>query len=85
LISTAQTAGVSVDAYIELMMDERDTLASTLDRAAVRMKALSHDDLRAKIERGYLQSERGEVVDGETFAAGLVAEIDEMERKRLTG
>jgi len=49
------------------------------------MPALSANEARAKIERGFLQSERGEVVDGEKFSSELLAELDELEHKRRAG
>jgi len=46
------------------------------------MALLSPEEARAKIERGFLQSERGEVVDGETFSSTLLVELDELEHER---
>jgi hypothetical protein len=85
LIATAQAEGLSVDAYVERLMNERDELAEIVEQAASRVGPLSLDETRAKIERGFLQSERGEVVDGEAFTAGLLAELDDLERMRRTG
>jgi hypothetical protein len=85
LRATAQAEGVSVDAYVERLMNEREELAAIVTRATTRMPALSPEEARAKIERGFLQSERGEVVDGETFSSELLAELDELEHKRRAG
>jgi hypothetical protein len=85
LIATAQAEGISVDAYVERLMNERDELADIVQQAASRVTPLSLEETRAKIERGFLQSERGEVVDGETFSAGLLADLDDPEHKRRTG
>ena len=85
LRATAQAEGVSVDAYVERMMDEREELAAIIERAAGRRAPLSGEEARAKIERGCFQSERGEVVDGERFAAELLAEMDDMEDNRRGG
>jgi hypothetical protein len=74
LIATAQAEGVSVDAYVEQLMNEREELAAIIERASTRTP-LSHGEAHAKIERGFSQSERGEVVDGEAFSAGLLAEL----------
>lgn len=82
LVATAEAEGVSVDAYLERLMNERDELAEIVEMAASRVTPLSLEETRAKIERGFLQSERGEVVDGETFSAGLLAELDDPEHKR---
>jgi hypothetical protein len=38
-----------------------------------------------KIERGFLESEHGEVADGEAFSAGLIAELDKFDRNRRAG
>jgi hypothetical protein len=85
LRATAQAEGVSLDAYVERLMDEREELAAIVERAVARMPQLSRAETHAKIERGFLQSERGEVVDGESFSAGLLAELDDMEHKRRAG
>src|SRR5260221_12835060 len=79
LKATAQAEGVSVDAYIERLLDEQQELAVIVTRSPERMTNLSKEEARAKIERGFLQSERGEVVDGETFASALLADLDELE------
>jgi hypothetical protein len=63
-------------------MNERDELAQVVERAASRVTPFSWEETRAKIERGFLQSERGEVVDGETFTAGLLADLDDTEHER---
>ncbi|HXB67935.1 MAG TPA: hypothetical protein VNY05_06815 [Candidatus Acidoferrales bacterium] len=85
LIATAQAKGISVDAYVERLMNERDEVADIVEQAASRVTALSPEETCAKIERGFLQSERGEAVDGETFSAGLLADLDDPEHKRRTG
>jgi hypothetical protein len=85
LIATAQAEGVSVDTFLELLMNEREQLMSIVERAAARVIPPSYDEMHAKIERGFLQSENGEVVDGETFSAKLLAELDDMEHKRRVG
>ena len=85
LIATAQAEGISVDAYVERLMNERDELADIVEQAASRVTPLSLEETRAKIERGFLQSERGEVVDGETFTAGFLADLDEPEHKPRAG
>ncbi len=66
-------------------MNERKEIVAIIERAAARMPRLSDEGTRAKIERGFLQSERGEVHDGEAFSAGLLAELDELERKGRAG
>src|SRR5437588_2775234 len=85
LKATAKAEGVSVDAYVERLLDQREELATIVTRSAERMPNLSGEDESAKIERGFLQSERGEVVDGETFAATVLAELDELEYKYRSG
>lgn len=85
LKATAEAEGVSVDAYVERLLDEREQLAAVVMRSAERMPKLSGEEASAKIERGFLQSERGEVVDGETFSSALLAELDELEHKRRAG
>ncbi len=85
LKATAQAEGVSVDAYLEKLLDEREELAAIVAQSAERMPNLSREEASAKVERGFLQSERGEVVDGETFASELLADLDELEYKHRAG
>src|SRR5258708_26390203 len=59
LKATAKAEGVSVDAYVERLLDEREELAAIVTRSAERMPNLSGEDASAKIERRFLQSERG--------------------------
>lgn len=61
-------------------MDEREELAVAIARAESRTAPLSREDMEAKIERGFLQSERGEVTDGDAVSTNLLRELDEMER-----
>ena len=85
LIATARAEGVTVDAYLERLMNEREELTLSPTRGAARVVPLSDEETHSKIERGFLQSERGEVVDGEAFSAGLLAELDDLEQKRQAG
>jgi hypothetical protein len=85
LKATAQAEGVSVDAYLERLLDEREEITGIVTRSAERMPDLSREEARTKIERGFLQSERGEVVDGEAFSSALLAELDELEHKHRAG
>jgi hypothetical protein len=66
-------------------MNEREELTAIVTRAAARIVPLSSEEKHTRIERGFLQSERGEVVDGETFSAELLAELDDLEHKRRVG
>lgn len=54
-----------------------EALRALLEREAETSRL--RDEIRAKIERGYQQSMRGEAVDGEEFMARLAAEIDALE------
>ena len=84
-MASADAEGVSVETLVERLLAEREEFAIISERAAASVGPLSREQVQAKIERGFTQSERGEVVDGEAFAAGLLSELDEMERKRRTG
>jgi len=66
-------------------MNEREELTAIIEQAVAPARPLTHDEMHAKIERGFLQSERGEVVDGEMFADSLLAELDDLVRKRRAG
>ena len=81
LRASAQSEGVTVDAYVERLMNEREELAGILARSI----RLSPEEIHTKIERGVLESEQGDVVDGETFSTGLLAELDDIEHKRRAG
>src|SRR5712691_4591734 len=85
LKATAQAEGVSVDAYVERLMNEREELVAIVARTAAGMPSLSAETALGKIERGFLQSERGEVVYGEAFCSALLADLDELEQKRRAG
>lgn len=78
LLAAANAEGISVDTLVQLMIDEREDVAAICRRSL----GLPLEEIRAKIERGYAQSERGEFVDGEDLAGELLAELDELERKR---
>jgi hypothetical protein len=82
LTTRAQAEGMSVDAFLSRLIYEREELAAIIERAE------DHDtpeEIRAKIERGFFQSERGEVMDGETFTAELLRDMDKMERNHRVG
>lgn len=85
LAARAHAEGLSVNVLLARLIEEREELAAILERTEAHIAPLSPKDLQAKIERGFLQSERGEVVDGDTFTAGLLREMDEMERERRVG
>ncbi|MGI9072249.1 MAG: hypothetical protein ACR2JB_13270 [Bryobacteraceae bacterium] len=82
LTATARAEGMSVDGLLARLIDEREQLAAIIAKTEARLAPVSREEIQAKIERGFLQSERGEVVDGDTFTARL---LDEMERKRHVG
>ncbi len=82
LMATAHAEGMSVDGLLARLIDEREQLAAIIEQMDAHLAPMSEREVRAKIERGFLQSERGEVLDGDTFTAGL---LDEMERKRHMG
>jgi hypothetical protein len=85
LIETATAEGISVDALIEHLIDQHEELAALLENADAKLQPASLDQLQAKIEKGFAQSERNEVVDGETFAGRLLAELSDIERDRRAG
>ncbi len=85
LIARAHAEGMSLDALLARMIDEREELENAIQRAELNAIPPSQEELRDNIERGFQQSESGEVVDGETFTAGLIHEIDDLEQKRRAG
>jgi hypothetical protein len=65
-------------------MNEREEIADIIERTSAQLASSAEQD-REKIERGFRQSEAGDVVDGETFASGLLKDLDELEQKRRAG
>lgn len=85
LLASAQAEGVSVEEFLNRLIDEREELASIFDRAAAGAEPLGQEAIQEKIERAFMQSERDEVVDGDKFTAALLSELEEIERKRRVG
>ncbi len=85
LMASAQAEGVSLDVFLERLINERDELTAIIEQTEARCESLSQEDIEDKIERGFVQSERGEVVDGDTFTRELLSGLDDMERKRHVG
>ena len=82
LAATAHAEGMSIDGLLGCLIDEREQLAAIIEQTETHLAPVSREQIQAKIEEGFLQSERGEVVDGDIFTARL---LDEMERKRHVG
>ena len=85
LLASAQAEGLSPDAFLERLIDERDELTAVIERSHAQCEPLSQDDIQHKIERGFVQSERGEVVDGDTFTRELLSDLDDIEPQRRLG
>jgi predicted transcriptional regulator len=85
LLASAEAEGLSLNDFLERLIDEREELASIVEEALEHHEPLSQQAIQEKIERGYLQSERGEVMDGDTFVRELRNELEEMARKRRAG
>lgn len=81
LIAVAHAEGVSVDTFLVRLFEKREEMLHVLHRS----RPMSQDQMRDKIDRGWAQSERGDVVDGETFASALLSELDEMDQTRRVG
>ncbi len=82
LLSNAQQVGVSIDAYLEQVLDESEEFASLVHRLESQHPPTSRDDIQTKVSRGLEQLERGECADGEEFMAGLLTRIDQTARQR---
>jgi len=63
---------------VDRFVEEREEVAAILRRVDARSTPISREQIQTKIERGFSQSEPGEVVDGDTF----VGELQDMEGKR---
>lgn len=85
LAAKAHAEGMPPDTFLARMLDEREELTAILEHIEAQNAPASDNELRAKVERGFVQSERAETVDGGTFMAGLFREMDEMEHKRRAG
>lgn len=66
--------------------------ASEVVREALRLmeqkdelRTIQLQELRNRIDKGLAQAERGEGVDGEIFAQGLIEDLDTREAKRKAG
>src|SRR5207245_569281 len=68
LRATARAEGVSIDDYLERLLNEREELSVVIEQASVHLPPLSREDACARIERGFVQSENGEVIDGDAFS-----------------
>ena len=82
LVATADSEGVSVDAFVERLMDEREELLTLIEGSEAYLRAASLQQVRSKLERGYAESKCGEVVDGDTFMAKLLSDIEKLEQTR---
>jgi hypothetical protein len=76
IIAKGEQAGLSIDDYLEQVVCETEQFEAG---------PLSPEDAKAKIDRGLVQLERGEYVDGERFMTELLSGIDDAERTRRTG
>lgn len=82
LLAAARAEGISVNALLESLINEREEFTALADRANAQTGWVSREQVREKIERGFLQSEQGDIADGDSFTNELLTELDEMERKR---
>ena len=85
LKATAEAEGLSVDAYLEHLLNEREELLGLSEKAVASIPQAPDEELRAKIEKGFSQSDLAEVADGEAFCSGLLTELDDIDRKRRAG
>jgi len=79
LMASAQAEGLSVSAFLERVIDERDELAAAINRVKGYPPPLPLEELQKKVDRAFVQSERRELVDGDTFTAKLLSELDDTE------
>ena len=85
IAAKAREAGLSVEDYLELVVDESDEFAANLRTLEATNEPLSREEIQAKIERGLAQLEVGDYVDGEQFMADLLSSVEDAERKRRSG
>lgn len=85
LTTKAHAEGLSVETFLLRLIDEREELADIIERAYADDPPRSTEEIRAKIECGFTQSEGGDVVDGDIFTSELLREMDEMERGQRVG
>jgi predicted transcriptional regulator len=74
----AEAEGLSVDAFLERIMDQREALSVIADTG--ESQSLSSEQIRLKIERGLAQSSRGEVFDGEQTVRELLSDLESLEQ-----
>jgi hypothetical protein len=85
IAAKAREAGLSVEEYLELVVDESDEFAANLRILESANEPLSREEIQAKIDRGLAQLESGDYVDGEQFMADLLSSIEDAERKHRSG
>jgi predicted transcriptional regulator len=85
IAAKAREAGLSVENYLELVVEESDEFAANLRMLEATNEPLSREEIQAKIDRGLAQLELGDSVDGEQFMADLLSSIEDAERKRRSG
>jgi hypothetical protein len=85
LSAMARSEGLSIDALLERLLNEREELAAIIEATEAHFAPVSREDIQDKLERGFAESKRGEVADGDAFTAQLLRELDEMERNRRVG
>jgi len=85
ILAGAKEVGLSIDDYLEQVVYEKEQFDAAIGKLEANAKPLSPEEVKAKIDRGLTQLERGEYVDGERFMTELLSHMDDAERTRRTG
>ena len=85
ILAGAKEAWLSIDDYLEQVVYEKEQFDAAISKLEANAKSLSPEEVKAKIDRGLAQLERGEYVDGERFMTDFLSDIDDAEHTRRTG
>jgi predicted transcriptional regulator len=77
ILARAKEAGLSIDDYLEQVVNENEQFDAIINKIEAKTKPLSPEQVKAKIDRGLAQLERGEYVDGERFMKELLSDIED--------
>jgi hypothetical protein len=81
IVAKAQEAGLSIDDYLEHIVNENEQFETAVRKLEASAGRLSQQEANAKMDRGLAQIERGEYVDGERFMRELLSGIDDADPK----
>ena len=85
LRATAQAEGVSVDAYVERLMNEREELTAIVEQAAAGCRPSLKNKHAPRLNEGSYSQSAARSLMGKPFLRDSSQSLDELERKRRAG